>query len=139
LTSTYLSFETIREIIRFSLCSSCTDTFPRFLFIRAFLSMAFVNENAEQQALAALLEYGRQRTLWRAFMEAPSWGYERCYRAQAILVLLVVLLFAAVPASAAVAVACAVSVAACAAACDSAAVTLVLLLVPLLPCGYLCR
>jgi hypothetical protein len=76
--------------------------------------------HVEQQALAALNQYGRQRDLWRAFMTGPSWGFERCMRTQAMLVLLLVLLFAAAPASAAAAVACAAPAAACAAACAAA-------------------
>ena len=76
---------------------------------------------ASDQAMAALFEYGRHRTLWRSFMETAAWGYERCMRAQAKLALLLVLLFASAPASAAAAaVACSVPAAACAAACAAA-------------------
>jgi hypothetical protein len=59
------------------------DFFSLFFGISNIMAqLQLLEEHAFLQARVALNQFGPRRDQWRAFMNGPSWAFERCMRTQ---------------------------------------------------------
>jgi hypothetical protein len=58
------------------------DFFIFFGISNIMAQLQLLEEHAFLQARVALNQFGPRRDQWRAFMNGPSWAFERCMRTQ---------------------------------------------------------
>jgi hypothetical protein len=66
-----------------AICTQVSLVASSFFSISNIMAqLQLLEEHAFLQARVALNQYGPRRDQWRAFMNGPSWAFERCMRTQ---------------------------------------------------------